>query len=180
MPLRDLILEEHSKAQCDRIVAYVGDDKKRFAALMDLFFSGERRVSQRAAWPMSYCIQAHPALITPYLGRLIRQMGKPGVHDAIIRNSLRLLQHVEVPKRYHGELMSTCFAFIENPETAVAIKAFALTVLGNLAGLYPEIFPEIELVIEDRLEHETAAFRSRARKLLDKKLPNNRPNKTKQ
>lgn len=167
MQLREMILEEHSKAQRDRIVDYIGADKKRFAALMDLFFAGEYRVSQRAAWPMSYCVQGHPALIAPYFGRLIRHMNKPGVHDAIVRNTLRLLQQVEIPKKYHGELMNACFAFIEKPDTAVAIKAFALTVLGNLARLYPEILPEIMLVIEDRFDHETAAFRSRARKLLN-------------
>ncbi len=174
MLLREMILEKHSKAQCDRIVAHIGTDKKRFAGLMELVFSGEPVVSQRAAWPMSYCVQQYPALIIPYIGRLIRYMGKPGIHDAIARNTLRLLQYVEVPKRYHGELMNTCFSLIENPEAAVAIKAFALTALENLAHHYPEIFSEIELVIEERFEQESAAFRSRARKLLDKRLPGNR------
>lgn len=174
MQLRELLLEEHSKTQCDHIVGYIGADKKKFAALMELFFSGEYRVSQRAAWPMSYCVQGHPALIAPYLHRLIGYMGKEGVHDAIIRNSLRLLQHVDIPKKHHGELMNACFSFIEKPETAVAIKAFALTVLGNLARVYPEILPEIKLVIEDRFDHETAAFRSRARKLLTKQVQHNR------
>jgi hypothetical protein len=48
----------------------------------------------------------------------------------------------------------------------VAIKAFALTVLQNLSAVYPDIKPELKLIIEERWPHETAAFHSRARKIL--------------
>ena len=48
----------------------------------------------------------------------------------------------------------------------MAIKAFALTVLGKLAKKYPQIIPEIKLLIADQLPHQTAAFKVRAKKLL--------------
>ncbi|MFT3946227.1 MAG: hypothetical protein QM763_04560 [Agriterribacter sp.] len=50
--------------------------------------------------------------------------------------------------------------------TIVSVKAFSLTVLANLANQYPEIIPELKLIIEDQLPHETAAFKSRAQKIL--------------
>ena len=167
MSLKEMIAEEHSKTQCNLIVDYIGSDRKRFASLMDLFFGGEHRIAQRAAWPMSYCAHNHPELITPHLNRLIKNLKKQGLHDAILRNTLRLLQDIQVPKKYHGQLMDACFNFIAAPQTAVAIKAFALTILGNLSKEYPEIRPELKLTIEDRFDHETAAFRSRARKILN-------------
>ena len=37
MNLKEEILKEHSKKQCDAIVKYIGNDKKRFAELMKLF-----------------------------------------------------------------------------------------------------------------------------------------------
>jgi hypothetical protein len=49
MDLLKLLRAEHSKKQTDRIVAYVGDDKERFAAMINLFFKGEYRITQRAA-----------------------------------------------------------------------------------------------------------------------------------
>ena len=166
MNLEDMILEEHSKKQCDKIVKYIGADPTRFAGLMKLFFNGEYRISQRAAWPMSYAVRKHPSLIEPYLNKLINNLGKKGQHDAITRNSTRILQDIDVPKKYHGKLMDTCFNFIESNDTAVAIKAFSLTILQNLSKYYPEIGPELKLIIEERWEHETAAFQSRARKIL--------------
>lgn len=49
--IRQLLQEEHSKKQTSRIVRYIGADKTRFAVLIELFFKGEYRITQRAAWP---------------------------------------------------------------------------------------------------------------------------------
>ena len=166
MNLKNALLEEHSKAQCDRIVNYIGDDKKKFAELMDLFFKGEYRITQRAAWPLSYCVQQFPELINPYFDPLISNLGKPGLHDAVIRNTVRLLQKVQIPRKYHGRLMTICFDFLQSNETAIAIKAFSLTVLQNLSRLYPDIIPELKTIIEERWDNESAAFRTRAGKVL--------------
>ena len=53
-----------------------------------------------------------------------------------------------------------------NPKEAVAIKAFSLTILGKLAKKYPEIIPEIKLLIDEQITHQSAAFKSRAKKFL--------------
>lgn len=166
MDLLKEIEKEHSKTQTEKIVKYVGANKDRFAELMKLFLKGEYRVTQRAAWPMSYCVGNHPELITPYFKQIVPLLEKPGVHDAVKRNIVRLLQYVEIPEKYHGQVMNTCFDLIADVETAVAIKAFSLTILDNLAKIYPEIRAELKLIIEERWEHETAAFRSRAKKIL--------------
>ena len=167
--IREMLLEEHSKRQCDRITGYIGTDRQKFGSLMHLFFSGEPVIAQRAAWPMSYCVRKYPGLIQPYVGQIIRNLKKKGLHDAILRNSLRLLQEMEIPRKYHGQLMDTCFNFIGTHETAVAIKAFALSILGNLAEEYPDILPELKTIVEDQYDRESAAFRSRARKILNNK-----------
>lgn len=168
MQLEQEILKEHSKAQCDKIVCWVGDSQQRFDELIKLFFEGEYRVVQRAAWPMSYCVAEHPQLIRKHFKRLIKNLSKPGLHNAVKRNTLRLLQEIEIPEGLHGEVMDKCFGYILSYEEPVAVKAFALTVLGNLSQDYPGIIPEIRLVIEERMPHETAAFRSRAKKIWKK------------
>jgi hypothetical protein len=167
MNIKEALLDEHSKDQCSRIAKFIGQDKERFAELMRLFFEGEYRVTQRAAWPMSYCVRDYPDLVKPYFGRLLNNLKKPGLHDSIPRNTLRLLQHVSIPKKFHGQLMSTCFHFVEKPETATAIKAFSLNILFNFTTQYPAIVPELKLLVADQWENETAAFRSSGRKILE-------------
>ncbi len=166
MDLAKLLRAEHSKKQTCRIVAYIGDDKERFAALINLFFKGEYRITQRAAWPLSYCVRQHPELISPYYQQLLDNLGRKDIHVAVIRNTVRLLQDINIPKRWHGRVMSICFDFVADPETPIAVKAFSLTILSNLSADYPEIRGELKLVIGDQWEKATPAFRSRAKKIL--------------
>ena len=53
MDMRQEILKEHSKAQATKIADWIGKDEKRFAHLMELFFTDEYRVVQRTAWVVS-------------------------------------------------------------------------------------------------------------------------------
>jgi hypothetical protein len=168
MKLRDQILKEHSKANCDIIVKWVGDSQQRFDELFDLFLNDEYRVVQRAGWPLSYAVSAHPEFIQKHFARLLKNLQKPGLHNAVRRNTIRLLQDVKIPKRFQGQVMDLCFEYIHSPTEMVAVKAFALTVLENLSKQYPEIKPELKTIIEDRWDYETAAFRSRAKKILKK------------
>lgn len=165
MKLRETILKEHSKANCMRIVKWIGSDQKRFDELFYLFLHDEYRVVQRAAWPVSYCVEEQPGFIKKHFSRLIKNLKKKGIHDAVKRNSVRLLQYVSIPEKFHGQVMDFCFRYISSPTEPVAIKAFSITILQNLAKQYPEIINELKLVIEERWDYETAAFKTRARKL---------------
>jgi hypothetical protein len=164
--LRDEILKEHSKAQCNKIVHWVGASQQRFDELVYLFLNDEYRVVQRAAWPVSYCVIAYPQLIKKHWSSIIKNLEQPNLHNAVKRNSMRLLQDIDIPKRYQGQVMDTCFNYISSPTEAVAVKAFSLTVLSRLAKQYPEIIPEIIVLIEDQAPHQTAAFKSRAKAFL--------------
>ncbi len=166
--LREQILKEHSKAQCSTIVNWVGVNQQRFDELFTLFLNDECRVVQRAAWPVSNCAIAHPNFIDRHWGSLIKKLQQPNLHNAVKRNSIRLLQDIAIPKKYQGQIMDICFKYVESPSEAVAVKAFSLTVLGNLAKQYPEIIPEIKLLIEEQMGRQTAAFKSRAKMFLKK------------
>ena len=166
MDLKKQILKEHSKEQCNKIVNWVGSDKTKFNELFHLFLHGEYRITQRAAWPLSYCVIAHPHFMEHKYEELLANLKKPNLHDSIKRNTVRLLQSVAIPKKHAGAVMEICFKYLESPDEAVAIKAFSLTVLGRLAKKYPEIVPEIKLIIEEQLPHQSAAFKSRAKNFM--------------
>jgi hypothetical protein len=166
MYLEQEILKEHSKEQCSKIVDWVGDSQVRFDELFALFLLGNYRITQRASWPLSYCVEAHPAFMKKNFDKLLTNLEIPGIHDAVKRNTIRLLQYVTIPEEFQGRVMDICFAYVASPTEAVAVKAFSLTVLGSLAKIYPDILPEIKLLIEEQLPHQTAAFKSRAKHFL--------------
>ncbi len=156
MNLREEILKEHSKAQCNKIVEWIGSSQKRFNELFHLFLQDEYRVVQRASWPVSNCVIAHPNLIINNLERLTNNLRKPNLHNSVKRNSIRLLQYVDIPEQFQGEIMEICFGYVASPIEPVAVKAFSITVLGNLAKQYPEIIPEIKVLIEEQLPHNSS------------------------
>lgn len=168
MNLREEILAEHSKAQTNKIIQWVGHSQKRFDELVHLFLHDEYRVTQRAGWPMSYIASAHPQLVNKHLTVLVETLRKQNLHNAVKRNIVRFLQEISIPEKLHGEVMDICFSFIMDPQEAVAVKAFSLTILEKMARDYPEIMNELKVVIEERWNYETAAFHSRARKILKK------------
>ena len=112
MNLREEILKEHSKAQCNKIVNWIGNSQKKFDELFNLFLNDKYRVTQRAAWSVSYSVIANPEFIKNNFSKLINNLKKPGLHNSIKRNSVRLLQHVSIPKKFHGDIMDICFRYV--------------------------------------------------------------------
>jgi hypothetical protein len=166
MNIRQALLEEHSKRQTIAIVEYIGDDPARLAELMDVFFEGEYRTTQRAAWPLNYCAERNPELIYPFLDRLVDLLARKDVHNAVRRNIARLLQYIEIPEHLHGKVYALCVDLVDNAEEPVAVRVFALTVAANIAKPEPDLTGELKLIVEKHLPHTTPAFRARARRIL--------------
>jgi hypothetical protein len=160
------ILKEHSKKQKDKIVKQVGNDPKKFAQLLEVFIKGPYRITQRASWPLSYCIEEHPELLQPHWKQILAFANKPGIHDAVKRNTLRMLQFVRIPKAHQGVAADLCFKLLADVKEPVAIRVFAMSVLANIAKEVPELKNEIIPLIEDQLPYASAAFRSRGKKVL--------------
>jgi hypothetical protein len=166
MDLKKEILKEHSKAQADKIIRYVGYDVKKFDELVSVFLAGPYRVTQRAGWPLSYCVERHPELIIPHLKKILDHLKKTGIHDSVKRNTLRLLQFVEIPKRFHAAVASVCFQYLNDTKEPVAVRVFAMSVLCQIARSHPDLKQELKIIIEDNLPYASAAFISRGKKVL--------------
>jgi hypothetical protein len=161
-----MLVAEHSKAQNTRIVKWVNNNQQRFDDLFRILLNDEPVIQQRAAWAMSCAVIKHPALIKKHFKKLLDNLEKPNLHNAVKRNSIQVFEEIEIPEKFHGRIMDRCFSYISDPAEAVAVKAFSLGVLRKFAKQYPEIKQELKAIIEERWEFETPAFHSRAKKIL--------------
>jgi hypothetical protein len=166
MHLESQILKEHSKRNTVRIARWIGADKKRFRQLMNLFLNGEYRVAQRSAWIVSHCADKHPALLSPFLDMMIDRMLEPGVHGAVKRNVVRLLQNREIPKELTGKVATVCFDLLASQQEPIAVRCFSMTVLANISRYEPDIRNELRLTIEHNMPWSTAGFHARGKKIL--------------
>ncbi len=155
----------HSKAQAVKIANYIGDDKDRFKELMGLFLGKDYRITQRAAWPLGICAEEYPGLIKPYLNKLADNL-KNEVPDAVKRNTVRIFQDVEIPEKLMGKIADICFAYLATPSEAIAVRAYAMTVLLTITKKQPELKNELKILLEDQLPYGSAGFLARAKKVL--------------
>jgi hypothetical protein len=163
--LRDKILKEHSKKQTMKIVRYVGNNQSRFDELIKLFLGNEYRVTQRVAWAVSYCAIEHPNLIIKHLKKILLNLRNP-VHRAVKRNTIRLLQDIDIPKHLKGDTAGICFQFFNSNEESIAVKTFSMTVLANICKDHPELKNELRFSVEALIPYGSSGIRSRAKKIL--------------
>jgi hypothetical protein len=166
MNLQAEILKADFKDQAIFVAEEINGDKEKFGLLMALFFSKDIRICQRASWVVSHCADKNPQQLMPYLDRIVKNMYND-ISDATKRNSVRVLQYVDIPENLWGETIEICFKYLNGNE-AIAIKVFAMTVLYNLSVKVPEISSELVISIDDQLPYGSAGFKSRANKILTK------------
>ena len=167
MIIKEALFEEHSKAQAIKIAKYAMLSRKNMRELMDCFSAGEYRIAQRAAYSVLWVVILKPTALKPFIGEIVGLIERKDVHVAVVRNSVRVLETIDIPEEFHGIVMNACFNFLEKPTTPIATKAFSMTTLFKLSKIYPDILPELVLIIEEGWDNETPAFRSRGRKILE-------------
>ncbi|MCK9409344.1 MAG: hypothetical protein WCX28_09355 [Bacteriovoracaceae bacterium] len=149
-----------------KIVRWVGNNQQRFGELMEMFFAADERTALRCIWIISMCTEENPAVIRPWLPKLIKLAGKKDVHESVKRNIIRTLQFVEIPRSLQGTVANICFDALQDLKAPVSIKAFSMSVLANIATFEPDLKQEISLVVEQMLPYGSAGVQSRAKKVL--------------
>lgn len=166
MNLEEELLKEHSKAQGTKIANYAIIDKNRFDDLMQIFFSSDYRLNQRAAFAINICYDKKPDIITPYLEKLVKNLKRKGLHDAVKRNTVRILQFIELNEDLQGEIYDICFNYLTSKDEPIAVKAFSMRVLANVCQNYPELKNELIPIIEDMIPHGSSGIKNRGKKIL--------------
>lgn len=166
MPLLSILQKERSKKTCIEVANYVGNNKERFAELIEIIIGKDIEMANRAAWVIpSIDIKKIDQLIQPFLKTMIELLNQP-VHDAIKRNVVRMLQFTTIPKKLQGITLEYCFQILNNPKEAVAIRVFAMTVLYNLTLQEPDLAHELYDIIEMHMEGALPGYKNRGGKIL--------------
>ena len=169
MNIRAQLLITHSKPNTNKIVEYIGSNKDCLAELMDCFFSNEYRVTQRAAMAVSAVFDKSPKFINPYLSKMILNLENKDLHVAIKRNTIRILQFIEIPEKLISSLFDCCISYLLNKDEPIAVKAFSMGIVYNICKIYPELKVEVIPILEDIVEYsDSAGILSRGTKILKK------------
>jgi len=167
MDLMKLLQERPSKAQALRFSRWVGEERARFDALLELWLNcPDKRLRQRAAWIFSHVAESHPQWLPAWQDELIVHLQSQDLHDAEKRNILKVLASFAGPSEQLGLLAQYCFERLADPGEPVAVRVHAMQVLFELGRAEPVLHEELREVLRMHIEGGSAGFRSRARKLL--------------
>jgi hypothetical protein len=137
-----------------------------FKALVDIYIEGPYKLTHRAAHVLNVMHARDPSLMGKYLKKIIGHLSTPGVHDAYRRNTIRMLQWIDIPRSLQGWVLDICFSYLQDKKEAIAIKVFSMSVIDKIGQGKPSLLNELRIVVEDQLPYAGPAFRSRARRIL--------------
>ena len=165
MTIKEELLRDFSKPQMIFLANKIGANQESFDELIDLFLHEEVKVTQRAAWLLSHCVDRHPWLMDKHIKAVILNLNND-VNDAVKRNTLRVLQFKEIPEELMGILAGHCFNYLNSGKEPIAIKAHSMTILFNIVKVFPELKEELQISIEDQIPFGSAGIKGRGTKIL--------------
>lgn len=166
MDLHALLKQGNGRQQAERVMRTVDRDAAHFKALMAIMLGSERVAGQRAAHAADLVAEKHPHLVLPHLGSMLDALDRD-LHEGVHRTCIRIMQHCDLPRKWHGPITAAMFARIAERDRPVAQRAFAITVAMRMVLLYPELAPEFIALLEHALLPDPGpAVRTRARKAL--------------
>ena len=172
MDLKAQLLKVHNRENADLIANWIGTSQERFDALLDLLLHGDFILAQRASWPLSISGIKHPMMIENHLEKVMLNLKRTDIHNGVRRNTLNFFVYGKIPENIEGLLMDLCFNFVADPLETAAVKSSSLGILEKLAKKYPEILPELKMIIEDQLPFGATSFKTKAKGILKRQFNN--------
>ena len=166
--LLDLLNLERSKKHIAQIVNRVHASAISVDALLEIFLGDHPRHAELSAWVVGDLGQKHPEMFVKWLPQLIEVLNSKNVHGSLKRNALRILEKTNIPDEYLDAATDVCFKLLADPFEEVAIRAFSMGVLAQSCERVPELWPELQLILEENMPHATSAFVNRAQKMIAK------------
>lgn len=163
--LREMLLEEYSRANMERVGIHVGHHPALRFELYELMQQGEKGVCEKAAWAMSYI----PEEVIQRDGKFLLPLIAADKPVSVRRNAFRAYETVNIEEDFEGALWDICYEALRNLSSAPALKAYSITVLNRIAERHPELRQELLLTLEDLLPFAVPAVCVRARRVLEGK-----------
>ena len=156
-----------SRLNVDILIDKIEEDPDLFEPVWKIMLEDSYPLSMRAAWVISHFAKKHPYFLEPRLPEITAVL--PSVNTESVRRCLlNILSHLTIPEAQCGPLFDLCYKWLEGPGTAIAVRAYAMTILYNISNREPELKPELIALFESQKDMSSAGVLARSRILLEK------------
>lgn len=164
MNIKEALMSGKSGFMATAVYQYVVNNPSSFKQLMECFFSHDMRLSQRSVIPVGKIADKHSKMLEPYMKRMLIAQEKP-YNTAIRRNVIRTIMLMDLPEKYRGQVFDVCIQYINDVKEAIAVRAFAIAICGDMCKYYPELKDELIEILELHENYGSPGFRSQAKKV---------------
>ncbi len=167
LDVREFLDIDSSRLNADILVDKIEEDTDLFETVWEIMFEDSNPVSMRAGRVIYLFGQKHPYFIEPRAPEIIKRLSSVKT-EGVVRSLLGVLCMVPLPEDESGYLFDLCYNIVESPASAIAHKAYALTILYNISEMEPGLKPELITFFEEQLDTESAGIKARTRSLLNR------------
>jgi hypothetical protein len=161
--LKNLLDRKHSK---DYFVAFLNKNNNNFKQAIALVQTGEQPYAWRAAWVLCHAIKKQDKRILSYLLDIIKAI--PNKKDGQQRELLKVVMKMEpLTEDAEGYFYDVCTNLWEDVNKQPAVRYYAGCYMITMAGKYPEIKNELEVLFG---EYYTQSLSPGIKRIFERKL----------
>ena len=153
MELKKHLKGRNLKWNWDSVAKYCVENPKIIDDLVGYCKDSELIVQQNAGAVLGKIIDLDKKILLPFQAKMMAVL-KTNPHDAVKRGIMRVYQLLAIDEEVEGELFDSVISYLKNPEEAIAVKAFGMTVGRRICEKYPELagelLPYIEILVEEK------------------------------
>jgi hypothetical protein len=161
------MLKDASIYTVKQIVKIVEEHPEKINDLVKLTLSNKGSVSLRAAWTLAHCHEEMPYLVEPYVVDLLNACPN-FTHAGARRSILKIMSTVTVPEDYKVFLFDHCLQWLISKKEPIAVKAYAMDILSNIALEEPDLKNEVIPAILDVMPNGSKGIRAKGKIMLKK------------
>jgi hypothetical protein len=169
MDIESILISNRSKIQIQNIIETIIESPQKLEELIKILMDKNLSpIHYRAAWVLGYLAPLGNDAFQKYWKFLLELLKKEDQHPTITRSITRLFQKLELPEKYHGQLIDISFNILTSEKQSLAQRANTMTILFNYSRKYPDIQNELRYVIQELLQFKSeASIQSRGIKILN-------------
>lgn len=160
---------DSSRAVADFVSNAVGNDADKFAIVLEIACRDIKQISARAGSVIARCLEKDKTLIKPHVDFIIKHLNNckiDGTKRCLLK-ALTFCKNLEQNENA-GILVDICFNYIINPKESIAVKAYSMHILFDIAQAIPDLKRELKDTISTILPEASTGIKTLGKKLLKK------------
>lgn len=129
------------------MISYMDAHPEDFEELITLSVSDKKPYSWRAAWLLWSCMKENDQQIQPNIKNMIETISARNEDQQ--RELCIILQKMELPREYEGELFNTCVSIWMTHNKKPSVRFNAFKILIKIAWQHPELSNELILLTQN-------------------------------